>query len=75
MAKRHSPKLILEVCQLSFSGMSDDELSEKFGINKSTISGWRKSELWIEFEFELIAAHKQHIMATAMQQQADAQGT
>lgn len=74
MAKRHSPKLILDVCQLSFSGMSDDDLSVKFGINKSTISGWRKLTLWKEFEAELIDAHKQQIMEIALQQQADAQG-
>lgn len=76
MAKRYSPKLILEACQDSFLGIPDDELAAKYRVNKSTISNWRKLEIWIEFEAELIAAHKQHIMANAMQQPqtADAQG-
>ena len=67
MPKGHGPKLILEVCQESFNGMPDEEIAKRHGINKTTISGWRKLNLWKEFEAELIDAHKQNLVQTAAQ--------
>ena len=67
MPKGHGPKLILEVCQESFNGTPDNELAQKYGVSKTTISGWRKLNLWKEFEAELIDAHKQNLVGTATQ--------
>ena len=55
-------KLILHACQLSFDGCTDKEIEKKLGITPQSISNWRKTELWQEFQAELIDAEKQALM-------------
>lgn len=37
-------------------------IAEKRGVTEPTVSNWRKSELWQEFEAEQIKAYKQELM-------------
>ena len=55
---RYSPGQILTACEMSFNGMSNTEIAKHFDVSDSTVSRWRKRKIWIEFENELIAAHK-----------------
>ena len=57
-----NPKLILHACHLSFDGCTDKEIEKKLGITPQSISNWRKTELWQEFQAELIAAEKQALI-------------
>ena len=57
-----NPKLILHACHLSFDGCTDKEIEKKLGITPQSISNWRKTELWQEFEVELITAEKQALI-------------
>ena len=67
MAKQIDPKLILEACRLSFHGKSYEEVGEIMGVHKTAIYRWRKTELWEEFESELIAHHKRELIALGPQ--------
>ena len=55
---RYSPGQILTACEMSFKGMSNTEIAKHFDVSDSTVSRWRKRKIWIDFEKELIAAHK-----------------
>ena len=63
MPKRVSAKQILMACQMSFDGESNSEIASKLGFTETTVSNWRKSELWQEFEAELIKAYKQQVLS------------
>ena len=52
------PKLVLEACQMSFNGIRNYEIAKKLNVNEATVSRWRKTEIWIDFEKELLAAEK-----------------
>ena len=69
---RSNSKTILEACQLSFSGMSDKELADIFGVSEATISRWRATELWQEFQMELITAYKKQLETQAFAAIAEA---
>ena len=62
MPRRVSTKQLLIACQMSFEGNSNREIADKLGFNETTVSNWRKLELWKEFEAELIDAHKQQAL-------------
>ena len=49
---------ILTACEMSFKGISNAEIAEHFNVTDSTVSRWRKLQVWIEFENELVAAYK-----------------
>ena len=62
MPKRVSTKQILIACQMSFEGEGNREIASKLGFTEATVSNWRKSEIWKEFEAELIDAYKQQAL-------------
>lgn len=49
---------ILTACEMSFKGVSNTEIAAHFEVSDSTVSRWRKLQVWIEFEDELVAAYK-----------------
>ena len=55
-------KVILDACQLSFNGKTDLEIADILGTAVSGVSRWRKSQLWQDFEQELIDAHKRSLL-------------
>ena len=61
---------ILTACEMSFKGVSNSEIAEHFKVTDSTVSRWRKLQVWIDFENELVAAYK----AAALKKHAEAEG-
>ncbi len=49
---------ILTACEMSFKGVSNSEIAQHFKVTDSTVSRWRKLQVWIDFENELVAAYK-----------------
>ena len=67
--RQTNKKMLLEACKLSFEGKTDVQIAEILDINVSAMWRWRKNPLWVEFEQELLDAHKQsliqaHVSAT-----------
>ena len=63
MPKRVSMKCVLMACQMSFDGKSNREIANELGFTETTVSNWRKLEIWQEFEAELIDAYKQQFLS------------
>ena len=63
MPKRVSTKYVLIACQMSFDGKSNREIAKVLGFTETTVSNWRKLEIWQEFEAELIDAYKQQVLS------------
>ena len=63
MPKRISTKCVLRACQMSFEGKSNREIANMLGFTETTVSNWRKLEIWQEFEVELIDAYKQQVLS------------
>ena len=63
MPKRVSTKHVLMACQMSFDGKGNREIANALGFTETTISNWRKLEIWREFEEELIEAYKQQVLS------------
>ncbi len=49
---------ILTACEMSFNGVSNAKIAEHFNVTDSTVSRWRKLQVWIDFENELVDAYK-----------------
>ena len=49
---------ILTACEMSFKGVSNAKIAEHFKVTDSTVSRWRKLQVWIDFENELVDAYK-----------------
>lgn len=62
MPRRVSTKQLLIACQMSFEGKSNREIADTLGFTETTVSNWRKLEIWREFEAELIDAYKQQAL-------------
>ncbi len=62
MPRRVSTKQLLIACQMSFEGKSNREIASALGFTETTVSNWRKLEIWQEFEAELIDAYKQQAL-------------
>ena len=62
MPRRVSTKQLLIACQMSFDGKSNREIASALGFTETTVSNWRKLEIWQEFEAELIDAYKQQAL-------------
>ena len=60
--RRSKTKTILTACEMSFAGNTDTEIASDLGASVSAVSRWRKNEIWIEFEQELITAHKRSLL-------------
>jgi predicted transcriptional regulator len=60
--RRSNTKMILTACEMSFNGKTDNEIAAGLGASVSAVSRWRKTPMWIEFEQELISAHKESLL-------------
>ena len=60
--RRSNTKTILTACEMSFAGKTDTEIATILKTNVSNVSRWRKSPIWVEFEQELITAHKESLL-------------
>ena len=60
--RRSNTKTILTACEMSFAGKSDAEIAADLGTSVSAVSRWRKNSIWVEFEQELISAHKESLL-------------
>ncbi len=58
---------ILTACEMSFKGISNSEIAKHFKVSDSTVSRWRKLQVWIDFENELVDAYK----AAALKKQSN----
>ena len=47
---------------MSFEGKGNREIAKELGFTETTVSNWRKLEIWQEFEAELIDAYKQQAL-------------
>ncbi len=47
---------------MSFEGRSNREIADELGFTETTVSNWRKLEVWQEFEAELIKAYKEQVL-------------
>ena len=63
MPKRVSTKQLLIACRMSFEGKGNREIADELGFTETTVSNWRKQEIWQEFEAELIDAYKQQVLS------------
>lgn len=63
MPKIVSSKHILMACQMAFDGKSNQEIAKELGYTDTTVSNWRKLEIWQEFEVELIEAYKKQVLS------------
>ena len=50
---------LLRACYLAFNGVSGGEIAQQLQITESTLSRWRKTPIWEEFEKELIKKKKE----------------
>ena len=62
MPRRVSKKHLLMACQMSFEGKANKDIASELGFTEATVSSWRKSEIWLEFESELVKAYKEQIL-------------
>ena len=62
MPKRVSTKQLLIACHMSFEGKGNREIADELGFTETTVSSWRKLEIWQEFEVELIDAYKEQVL-------------
>lgn len=56
--RSNSKGRILAACEMSFKGRSNAEIASHFKVTDSTVSRWRRLQVWIDFENELVAAYK-----------------
>ena len=58
MPKRRNPKLIRQACRLHFNGDLLKDIAVMMDINRCTISQWRKTDIWINYEAELLEQYE-----------------
>ena len=56
--RSNSKGTILAACEMSFNGRSNSDIAAHFNVTESTVSRWRKRQIWVDFENELVAAYK-----------------
>lgn len=54
MPKRLNPKLICHACRLHFYGDTLTDIAVLLDINPCTLSRWRKTDIWIDYEAKLL---------------------
>lgn len=54
MPKDLNPKLIRTACRLHFNGDLLGDIAILLDINPNTLSKWRKTDIWIDYEAKLI---------------------
>ena len=55
-------KNILNACKMAFDGKTNDEIAALLGVNVSVVTRYRKTQLWKDFEKELIDTYKQSLL-------------
>lgn len=54
MPKRLNPKRICHACLLHFNGDALSDIAVLLDVNPNTLSKWRKTQIWQDFEAKLI---------------------
>ena len=54
MPKRLNPKRICHACLLHFRGDSLTDISVRLDVAPNTLSRWRKTQIWQDYEAKLI---------------------
>ena len=54
MPKTLNPKLICQACLLHFRGDTLTDIATLMDINPATLSRWKKTAIWKDFEAKLI---------------------
>lgn len=52
-----SPKLIVKACHLAFNGKTYEQIAAEMGINRSSITNWKKTEIWKKTEARLVDSY------------------
>lgn len=58
MPKRRNPKLIRQACRLHFNGDLLKDIAVLMDINRCTLSQWRQTDIWINYEAELLEQYE-----------------
>ena len=66
MPKSLNPKKICEACRLHFYGDSLTDIAVLLGVAQTTLTRWKKTDIWKDFEAKLIDEwhQQQHENAT-----------
>lgn len=67
MPRKVTAKDVLTACQMSFQGETNKNIAKILGYTATTVSHWRNTELWKEFEEELIDAYKKQMLSQQFQ--------
>ena len=54
MPKRLNPKLICQACRLNFYGDELKDIAVLIDVAPSTLTRWRKTQIWQDYEAKLI---------------------
>lgn len=54
MPKHLNPKLIHQACFLHFNGDLLKDIAVLLDINRCTLSKWRKTDIWLQYEAKLL---------------------
>ena len=54
MPKRLNPKLICQACRLHFYGDELQDIAVLIDVAPSTLTRWRKTQIWQDYEAKLI---------------------
>ena len=54
MPKSLNPKKICEACRLHFYGDSLTDIAVLLGVAQTTLTRWKKTQIWKDFEDKLI---------------------
>ena len=58
MPKSLNPKLIRQACRLHFNGDTLTDIAILLDINPCTLSRWRKTQIWTDYEAELLEQYE-----------------
>ena len=67
MAIPLNPQKIREACRLHFYGDLLKDIAILMDINPNTLTRWRKTDIWIDYEAELLEQYEQAHAAAEMQ--------
>ncbi len=59
MPKRLNPKKIRQACRLHFNGDTLTDIAVLLDVAKTTLSRWRQTDIWIDYEAELLEQYEQ----------------
>ena len=62
MPRRLGAKQVLIACRMAFEGLSNGEIANLLDVTDTTVSNWRRLEVWKDFEADLINAYKEQAL-------------